>query len=181
LRFLVLLAALILNPLNSLAEVRGIQGVFTQPFQFFLQPGVETGFGVGDLSGRTGLHVSPKVYTRLKIELDGMYFAPDIGLGVMTGLNSSHPSFLSAGFIAGFREPPPSIGFYGGLITDSFFGADQPTGISGRVGIDIDYRVSGAQFFTELRVGTFFHSPGGVAARYLLIGIHAGLQFLIEI
>jgi hypothetical protein len=181
LRFLVLLAALIGSPQSSLAEVKGIDGVFTQPFQFFLQPGVETGLGIGDLSGSMGFHLSPKVYTRLKIELDGMYFAPDIGLGVMTGLNSSYPSFLSAGFIAGFREPPPSVGFYGGLITDSFFGADQPTGISGRVGIDIDYRVSGAQFFTELRVGTFFHSPGGVAARYLLFGIHAGLQFLIEI
>ncbi len=170
-----------LSPQGALAEVKGIQGVFTQPFQFFLQPGVETGFGVGDLSGSTGFHLSPKVYTRLKIELDGMYFAPDIGLGVMTGLRSNYPTFISAGFIAGFREPPPSVGFYGGLITDSFFGSEQPTGISGRLGIDMDYRVSGAQFFTELRVGTFFHNPGGVAARYLLFGIHAGLQFLIEI
>jgi hypothetical protein len=179
-RIFFLLSILVL-PIASQAEVRGIRGVFTQPFLFFLQPGVENGFGISGLSGSTGFHLAPKVFTRVKIELDGMYFAPDLGLGVMTGLSSDKIAFLSGGFIAGFREPPPSIGFYGGLITDSFLGANQPTGILARIGIDMDYRMSGAQFFTELRVGSYKGGVGSASPDSLYFGLHAGLQFLIEI
>jgi hypothetical protein len=181
LRVILLLAGSFLFMVPAQGEVRGVQGVFTQKFQYFLQPGIETGLAVSTLSGSAAFHLSPKIFSRLKIELDGMFFSPDVGFGLMTGLSSGRPAFLSAGFTAGYREAPPSVGFYGGLISDSFFGDGQPVGILGRVGIDIDYRVSGAQFFTELRVGGFSQGSGGMSSSSVYYGIHAGLQLLIEI
>jgi len=98
----------------------------------------------------------------------------------MTGLNGGSPVFLTGGFTAGYREAPPTVGWFGGLVCDSFLGGSALTGVAARVGFDMDYDMTGAQFFTELRTGVLMESPSGVTNSSLYFAIHSGVQFLID-
>ncbi len=177
---LILLLISFLSPLGwARAEVNDIGGTFTQSFHYYVLPGFEYDFAWSNLSGEGGLKTSPRIFSRLKIERENMYFAPDLGVGVMTGLSSGNPIFLTGGFIAGVRSPPPTVGFYGGVSCDSFVGTSAPTGVVFRVGFDMDYQMSGGQFFTELRAGGFSDHQNGVSITAPYFGIHSGVQFLI--
>jgi hypothetical protein len=161
------------------AEVNDIAGTFTQSFHYYVLPGFEYDFAWSDLSGQGGLKTGPRIFTRIKIERENMFFAPDIGLGVMSGLRAGNPVFITGGFIAGVRSPPPTVGFYGGVSCDSFSGDGAPTGVAFRMGFDMDYRMNGGQFFTELRAGGISEHQNGASITAPYFGIHSGVQFLI--
>ena len=131
----------------------------TSSYHSYLVPLAGYHFGDTQVTG-TGytLDQGPMVGLRLKIEKQSYFFAPDIQLLEVFGLDQSPTTLASVGFIAGARIRYPATEIYLGAAYRIYLSYPVNGGIFGRFGFAWAIAANDLQIFVEVLYGQFNQS-----------------------